>query len=61
MRLKKEKLWERTPILHKEPDSTYSISFVSWSPVITEVPGYSTSCIYQNYKVMRHDFECSNQ
>ena len=21
--------------------------------VITEVPGYSTSCIYQSYKVMR--------
>ena len=47
-------------ILHKEPDLTYSISFVSWSLVITEVPGYSTSCIYQNHKVMRRDFECNN-
>lgn len=26
--------------------------------VITEVPGYSTYCIHQNYKVMHQRFEC---
>lgn len=60
MRLKKKRYGSATNVLHKGSDSAYSISFVSWHLVITEVPGYSTSCIHQNYKVMRRDLECNN-